>query len=151
MKRILLIDDEALHCLLYRQEFEAEGYEILEACCCETARTQLAAREIDLVILDILLPDGSCFELLEQIVLKRREVPVIINTAYDAYRFNFKTWAADAFVVKSSDLTELKTKVAQLLDKEDASTKKEANNNANKKRRKTLYHRHAGNTGAVGI
>ena len=111
----------------------------------------MAAREIDLVILDILLPDGSCFELLEQIVLKRREVPVIINTAYDAYRFNFKTWAADAFVVKSSDLTELKTKVAQLLDKEDASTKKEANNNANKKRRKTLYHRHAGNTGAVGI
>lgn len=120
MKRILLIDDEALHRLLYRQEFEAEGYEVLEACGCATARVHLADHEIDLVILDILLPDGSCFELLDHLVLKRREVPVIINTAYDAYRFNFKTWAADAFVVKSSDLTELKTKVAQLLDKEDA-------------------------------
>ncbi len=122
MKRILLIDDEAIHRLLYRQEFEADGYEILEACCCETARMQLAAREIDLVILDILLPDGSCFELLEQIVLKRREVPVIINTAYDTFRFDFKTWAADAFVVKSSDLTELKNNVKRLLDGEEART-----------------------------
>ncbi|MCI0693910.1 response regulator [candidate division KSB1 bacterium] len=122
MKRILLIDDEAIHRLLYRQEFEAEGYEILEACCCETARAQLADGEIDLVILDILLPDGSCFELLEHIVLKRRAVPVIINTAYDTFRFDFKTWAADAFVVKSSDLTELKSKVKRLLDREKART-----------------------------
>jgi DNA-binding response OmpR family regulator len=120
MKRILLIDDEAIHRLLYRQEFEAEGYKILEACCCETARAQLGDGEIDLVILDILLPDGSCFELLEQIILKRRNLPVIINTAYDAFRFDFKTWAADAFVVKSSDLTELKSKVKRLMNREDA-------------------------------
>lgn len=125
MKRILLIDDEAIHRLLYRQEFEAEGYEILEACCCETGRAQLADGAIDLVILDILLPDGSCFELLEQIILKRREVPVIINTAYDDFRFDFKTWAADAFVVKSSDLTELKNKVKRLLDREDVKRRAE--------------------------
>jgi DNA-binding response OmpR family regulator len=120
MKRILLIDDEAIHRLLYRQEFEAEGYKILEACCCETARAQLGDGEIDLVILDILLPDGSCFELLDEIVVTRRDLPVIINTAYDAFRFDFKTWGADAFVVKSSDLTELKTKVRWLLDRDDA-------------------------------
>lgn len=117
MKRILLIEDEAHQRLLYRQEFEGEGYDVLEADCCERARTMLAARDVDLVILDVLLPNGSCFELLEHIVLKRREVPVIINTAYDNFRFDFKTWGAEAFVTKSSDLTELKSKVVELLDK----------------------------------
>lgn len=120
MKRILLIEDYPAQRLLYRQELETEGYEVLEACCCEKARAQVADGGIDLVILDILLPDGSCFELLEQIVLRRRDLPVIINTAYDTFRFDFKTWGAEAFVVKSSDLTELKNAVVRLLDRKDA-------------------------------
>jgi CheY-like chemotaxis protein len=90
------------------------GYEVLEAGCCETARSLLAAQEIDLVILDILLPNGSGIELLDEIVVTWRGLPVIINTAYDAFRFDFKTWGADAFVVKSSDLAELKSVVVQL-------------------------------------
>jgi hypothetical protein len=34
-------------------------------------------------------------------------VPVVINTAYSSYRENFLTWAADAYLVKSSDVSEL--------------------------------------------
>jgi hypothetical protein len=36
-------------------------------------------------------------------------LPLVINTAYGQYRDNFHTWGADAFVVKSSNLAELKS------------------------------------------
>jgi len=42
---------------------------------------------------------------------------VIMNTAYSQYQDSFMSWAADAYVVKSSDLTELKEKVKELIQK----------------------------------
>jgi hypothetical protein len=40
---------------------------------------------------------------------------VILNTAYSQYQESFMSWAADAYVIKSADLTELKSKVKELL------------------------------------
>jgi hypothetical protein len=40
-----------------------------------------------------------------------------MNTAYTQYQDSFMSWAADAYVVKSSDLTELKEKVKELVNK----------------------------------
>jgi hypothetical protein len=42
---------------------------------------------------------------------------VILNTAYTQYQESFMSWAADAYVVKSSDLTELKEKIKELVRK----------------------------------
>jgi hypothetical protein len=42
---------------------------------------------------------------------------VIMNTAYTQYQDSFMSWAADAYVVKSSDLTELKEKVKELVNR----------------------------------
>ena len=39
---------------------------------------------------------------------------VILNTAYPSYRNDFTSWSADAYLVKSSDLEELKAKVREL-------------------------------------
>jgi DNA-binding response OmpR family regulator len=43
------------------------------------------------------------------------QVPTIYLTAYTSYRDNFMTWAADAYIIKSADLTELKDKIKELL------------------------------------
>ncbi len=40
-----------------------------------------------------------------------------LNTAYSQYQESFMSWAADAYVVKSSDLSELKDKIKKLLAK----------------------------------
>jgi hypothetical protein len=40
---------------------------------------------------------------------------VILHTAYSSYKDNFMTWSADDYVVKSSDLTELKTRISKVL------------------------------------
>jgi len=42
------------------------------------------------------------------------EVPIIIHTAYSSYRNDYLSMVADAYVVKTSDLTELKKKVHEL-------------------------------------
>lgn len=117
MRRILLIENDATLRCRYRQTFEAEGYEILEADDYEAARAKLTESNLNLVVLELMLANGSGLELLQQIATNRRGLPVIINTAYEMLRFDFKIWAADAFVVKSHDLTELKDAVGQLLAK----------------------------------
>ena len=42
-------------------------------------------------------------------------MPVILNSAYSSYKDNFLSWSADAYVVKSSDLGELKQTIKSLL------------------------------------
>jgi hypothetical protein len=42
-------------------------------------------------------------------------VPIVINSAYQSYKEDFMTWAADAYVVKSASLDELKSKIKELL------------------------------------
>ena len=44
-------------------------------------------------------------------------MPVILHTAYAYYQSDFLTWLADAFVVKSYDLSVLKRTVKELLRK----------------------------------
>ena len=47
---------------------------------------------------------------------KNRQAPVILKTAYPQYKGNFMAWGADAYVLKSSDLKELKQKIRAALD-----------------------------------
>jgi DNA-binding NtrC family response regulator len=47
---------------------------------------------------------------------KDHKLPIILNTAYATYKENFRAWSADAYVVKSSDLTELKNTIKKVLE-----------------------------------
>jgi hypothetical protein len=47
----------------------------------------------------------------------RRDLPVILNSAYSTYKQDFASWMADAYVVKSADLTELKDTIKDVLAK----------------------------------
>ena len=46
----------------------------------------------------------------------KNKLPVIFYTAYSNYQENFMTWSADAYLVKSSDLTPLVDKIKEILD-----------------------------------
>jgi len=50
------------------------------------------------------------------IVRKDRQVPVIINSACPQHKENFRTWGAEAYVVKSSDLCEPKQTIRRVLE-----------------------------------
>ncbi len=116
-KKIMVVEDEEGLRLLYKEELEAEGYEVLIARNGREAIQQLEEGKPDLIILDIVMPIMNGMETLGRIVGIERKIPIILNTSYPGYRQDFLSWAADAYVTKSMDLGELKDKVKELLEK----------------------------------
>jgi DNA-binding response OmpR family regulator len=115
MARILIVEDDPNLCLLYSSEFAEDGYEVVTAQSGSEALAILAAGLPDLVVLDIRMEPMDGLELLDHLMLRQKGMPVVINSAYPSFKGDFSTWGADAYVVKSSDLTELKDTVRQLL------------------------------------
>jgi DNA-binding response OmpR family regulator len=114
-KKILLVEDEKPLCLLYEEELKGEGYEITAVTDAEGALAALGEGAFDLIVTDIRMPGKNGIELITQIMGLRKDIPIIINSAYQSYKEDFMTWAADAYVVKSASLDELKAKIKQLL------------------------------------
>ncbi|MGD2174682.1 MAG: response regulator [Candidatus Brocadiaceae bacterium] len=120
MAKILLVEDEENIRLLYQQELEEEGYEILCAGDGRTAIEMAREHEPDLVIMDINLPEKmDGIESMSKILGDNKDIPVIINTGYSEYQDSFMSWAAEAYVLKSSDLTPLKDAIRRALEKRE--------------------------------
>ena len=115
-KKILVVEDEEGLRLLYQEELETEGYQVITAQNGREAIQKLEERP-DLIVLDIVMPVMDGMEALGRILGRERRVPIILNTSYPGYREDFMSWAADAYVTKSMDLTELKTKIKELLER----------------------------------
>lgn len=115
MKTILVVEDDKNQLLLYKQELSLEGYNIV------TARDGLEAIEKvrmqipDLIVMDMNMPKLNGIESIRKILSEQKKIPIIINTAYSSYQDNFMSWSADAYVIKSSDLKELKNKIRELI------------------------------------
>lgn len=117
MKKILLVDDDENLCLLYKTEFESDGYAVDVVNDGYDAVEAIENNDYDLVILDIRMPGMNGITALEKIAVKKRELSVLINSAYANYKDNFLTWLADDYIIKSPDLSELKEKVKSILEK----------------------------------
>jgi two-component system, response regulator, stage 0 sporulation protein F len=114
-KTLLLVEDERALCLLYEEELSREGYAVTAVTDAEAALAELEKKTFDLIVTDIRMPGKNGIELITQIMGLRKDIPIIINSAYQSYKEDFMTWAADAYVVKSASLDELKSKIKQLL------------------------------------
>jgi DNA-binding NtrC family response regulator len=113
--RLLFVDDEEGFLELYRTAFSREGFAVETTATIEGARDRLAQGGIDLVVLDIRLGEASGLALLREIKAKDARLPVVLSTAYARYQDDFSSWLADAYVVKSSDLSELRQAVRRCL------------------------------------
>jgi two-component system response regulator (stage 0 sporulation protein F) len=116
-KKILLVDDDEGLRTLYKEDLEEEGFEVLTANNGKEAMDKLEKKRPDLIILDIVMPKMDGMETLGRILKKDRTVPVILHTSHPGYQEDFFSWAADAFVIKSADIKELKGKIRELLEK----------------------------------
>jgi DNA-binding response OmpR family regulator len=114
--KILVVDDEKNILRLYKAELEDEGYSIVTANTGQEALEVFDRENPDLVTLDIMMPDMDGIQVLRQLKQKNSQVPVIMLTAYD-YRDDFSVWVSDAYVVKSSDLNNLKATIKQIFGK----------------------------------
>ncbi|MDH3998161.1 MAG: response regulator [Desulfuromonadales bacterium] len=115
MAHLLVIDDEGDIRHLYAAELEDDGHSVATAGNRHEAIALLKEQNFDMVILDIQLDQESGLELLQEIAHEREKLPVILCTAYSCYKEDFSSWLADAYIVKSSDLNELKSEVRRIL------------------------------------
>ena len=106
-KRILVIDDDENIRELLKLEFSDLGYQIILADSAFTGLKLLKSGEVDLVILDVKMPGMDGIEALEKIISIKKELPVIIHSAYSHFKENYLTWSATSYVVKSVNLKEL--------------------------------------------
>jgi len=116
-KKILVVDDEEGLRLLYKEELEDEGAEVTLAASGVEAIERLEEGSFDLILLDIKMPGMDGVEVLRRVKEKWGDIPVILCTAYPHYKHDFGTWASDAYVVKSSDLSELKKTMKEVLSR----------------------------------
>ncbi len=115
MGKILIIDDEVALRRLIAEELQNHGYETVVASRFEEAEAILERGDIDLVILDLRLDRESGFDFLPSILAQERRIKVVIHTAYPTYKRDFRSWGADAFIIKRSDLSELLGTVRKLM------------------------------------
>jgi CheY-like chemotaxis protein len=115
MAKVLVVDDDASLRALYTKELTYEGHEVAVAASGKEALESIDVSRPDIVVLDIKMEGMDGLSALDEIMKLDRTIPVILNTAYSTFKSDFTTWSADAYVVKSSDLKELKETIDQIL------------------------------------
>ena len=114
--RVLVIDDEAQIRRFLDIGLRAEGYEVLQAATAAEGLAQAAAREPDLVILDIGLPDREGHEVLAEL-RQWSQVPVLMLSVRNSEAEKVRALDAGAndYVTKPFGIQELMARLRALL------------------------------------
>ncbi len=117
MKKILLVDDEDNIRFIYEEELKEEGYEIISAANGMDALELFKQEKPDLVVLDIQMPGLNGIEVLRRMKTLDPSVPVILSSAYPEFKQDLGAWASEEYIVKSSDIQQLKDAVQRFIGK----------------------------------
>jgi DNA-binding NtrC family response regulator len=115
MTTLLVVDEEVNTRLLYKDEFQEEGYEVSVAETTEEAMEKIQLSKPDIITLDLKMPGTRGIEFLRKIKKNGKDIPVVICSAYAGYKKDFRIDVCDAFVVQSADFTELKAIIRRIL------------------------------------
>ena len=115
MKTVLITDDESALLELYDAEFRRAGYDVRTALTAREALDIVDREPVDCVVMDIRLPGENGLDAISEIRRKRRELPIVLNSAYSSHKSDFHSWLADAYIVKSPDIAELIDTVDRIL------------------------------------
>jgi len=101
MAKILVVDDEEHIRLLYSEELSEEGYDVITAESGYKLLERIEQEKPDLVVLDIKMVDYNGLDLLQDIRNQFFDLPVILCTAYDTFKEDIKSIAADFYVINT--------------------------------------------------
>lgn len=115
--RLLVVEDEQHLAAGLKLNFELEGYVVDMAASARRAGELLLARAYDAIILDVMLPDATGFELCRRVREGGNFTPVLMLTAMDSTedRVTGLEVGADDYLVKPFELSELLARVRSLL------------------------------------
>jgi two-component system, OmpR family, alkaline phosphatase synthesis response regulator PhoP len=114
---ILLIEDNPGFAEGLRQNLEFDGYRVTLAADVATSARAIAADPPDLIILDLMLPDGNGYDVLRTIRERDSVTPVLLLTALseEAHKVRGFRLGADDYVTKPFGLLELLARIESLL------------------------------------
>ncbi len=115
--RILVVDDEPNIVDVITMALRFQGFEIASAGTGEEALAQAAAFRPDLVVLDVMLPDTTRFEVATRLNALPSPPPIIFLTARDATEDKIRglTTGGDDYVTKPFSLEELVARIRTIL------------------------------------
>ena len=123
-KKILVVDDESHIRMLYQEELQAAGFEVALSDGREPIMKVIEREQPDVVVLDIKLAGSvTGLDLLQTIRASDSTLPVVLSSAFESFQHDLKSIAADAYCVKSIDLTNLKETIKSVLDKREKTAK----------------------------
>ncbi len=114
--RILLIEDDAVLGGAVRDQMTSDGHSVDWVQRLDAASSAIAGVTYDLVLLDLMLPDGRGIPFLRNLRTRGDATPVIILTALDQVsdRVEGLNAGADDYLVKPFDLTELSARIGSV-------------------------------------
>ena len=115
--RLLVVDDEATIRELLAGSLRFAGYEVVTAASGTEAVRAAAGARPDLILLDVMMPDGDGFEAVRRLRDNNQDVPVIFLTARDEVsdRVNGFALGADDYVTKPFSLDEVLARIRAVL------------------------------------
>jgi len=115
--RVLVVEDERKIGAVLGEALTADHYEVVLAGNGEDGFFRASAEEFDLVVLDVMLPGRSGFEILKALRQRRIHTPVLMLTARDGVddRVTGLDLGADDYLVKPFAVPELLARIRALL------------------------------------
>lgn len=113
---VLVVDDEEDIVNLMRDFLEADGYRVVTAADGSSALQLLASEPVDCVLLDVMMPGQSGFEVLRAI-REQGDVPVLFLSAKqeDSDKIRGLGLGADDYIVKSATPAEVVARIKAVL------------------------------------
>lgn len=126
MKKILIVEDDAFLCDGLYEILQKEGYSVTVASNVTQANAHLKNTVFDLLIFDVMLPDGNGFDLCVSVRKKDNKVPILFLTACDdeVQIVRGLDSGADDYVTKPFKLLELLSRVRALLRRTEGAVYK---------------------------
>jgi two-component system OmpR family response regulator len=116
MMRVLLVEDDTALGAAIRDQIAADGHSVDWVLRLDRARDALAAAGFDLILLDLMLPDGLGIPFLRALRSRGDVTPVMILTALDQVsdRIAGLNAGADDYMIKPFDLSELSARIGSV-------------------------------------
>ncbi len=121
MESILIVDDDLNVCTTLKEELTEVGYDTDFLLSGSEVNSYLKDNKVDLVLLDLVLPEKDGYEILQDISENRFDVKVVVLTAYADVKsaIDSARLGASDFISKPYDLDELLITIRKVLQRDE--------------------------------
>jgi DNA-binding NtrC family response regulator len=120
MESILIVDDDLPVCTVLKEELSEVGYSVDYVTNGFVVLDFLDSTPVDLILLDLKMPDKDGFSVLQDLIDNKRKEKVIVITAYADVKsaIDSARMGASDFISKPYDLDELLISIRKVLQKD---------------------------------